>query len=880
VTALPIIGRHDVLLAVSTALTDPSCRGVALLGAAGVGKTRIGEECLAMGADAGFATARVSGTQAASTIPFGALATLLPPVGEAGDRAELLRRAAAVVAALGGDRSLLLFVDDAHLLDDASATLVLQMATSGAAFVVATVRSGQGCPDPVVALWKDGLATRLDIEGLAEAEHHRFVDAVVGGQVDAASRQRLFHGSGGNPLLTRELVLAAREAGALLNEGGVWRLAGSIAGSSRLAELVGARIGALDDDEQKGLELVALGEPLELDVLDHLGLGEVVERLERRDLLRVTLHGDRQRVSTAHPLYGDVARARIPALRARNRRRALAEAVEASGGGRPEDVLRIATWRLDAGLTADADLMLTAARQARAAFDVRLAERLARAACDAGAGAAAAHVLGDALYQQNRGAEAEAVLAIGAKQAADDGTLALLTMVRADNRFWSLEDPDSALALAEEVRSSLTESLWVDVLTVVAAGYRIMLSERPVDVADDLVPLTTHEVPQVAATAEVLRGAILILLGRYGEAMTALRRAAALHATFDASTVLFMPSLPVALEALALTESGRIADAEALVLPAYRAAVESGDDRSRALLATVLARLRVRQGDVSEAAEVAREAVPLFRVAGQNALARLAAAAMVEAAAMSGDAVELEEATARLAEVSGGPARVHAGELLRASAAAAIATGARGRGLKLLRDAVASAAASGERGVELLALHALARAGEPAAVAERLAELAPAFEGESAGLIAAHAAAGAAGDHAALLDVAGRFEAIGALPWAADAALAAEVAAAAAGEVRAAVAARRKAALLVGRCPGHAPLSAGGEATDGTGPTTMLSEREREIAELAAAGRSDREIADALYLSVRTVSNHLQRAYGKLGVRSRAELRGALDSLV
>lgn len=874
---LPIIGRHDVLLAVSAALTDPSSRGVALLGAAGVGKTRIGEECLAMAARAGFATARVSGTQAASTIPFGALATLLPPVGEAADRAELLRRAAEAVAALGGERSLLLLVDDAHLLDDGSATLVLQLATAGAAFVVATVRTGEPCPDPVVALWKDGLATRLDIEGLGEAEHDRFVDAAVGGQVDAASRQRLFHASGGNPLLTRELVLAAREAGALVNEGGVWRLTGSIAGSARLAELVGARIGALDGDEQRALELVALGEPLELAVLEHLGLGEVVERLERRDLLRVTLDGDRQRVSTAHPLYGDVSRARIPALRARNRRRALAEAVEASGGGRPEDVLRIATWRLDAGMTADTDLMLTAARRARSAFDVRLAERLARAAFDAGAGPAAAQVLGDALYQQNRGAEAEPVLAIGAGQAAaagDDATLALLTMVRCDNRFWSLEDPHAALALAEDVRASLTDTLWVDVLSVVIAGFRIMLSEHPVDVADDLAPLTTHDVPQVAATAEVLRGALLILLGRHDEAASTLRRAAALHATFDASTVLFQPSLPVALEALARIEAGRIAEADALVVPAYRAAVTSGDDRSRATLATVLARLRLRQGRPNEAAEVAREAVPLFRVGGQNGLARLAAAAMVEAAAMAGDAGGIDEALARLAEVSGGPARVHEGELLRARGEAAIVTGDRARGLELLRDAVSTAAASGERGVELLGLHALARAGETEAAAARLAELAPDFQGPSAGLIAEHAAAGAAGDHIALLDIAQRFEAMGALPWAADAAFAAGAAALATGDDRAAVAARRMAAALVARCPGRAPL-AGGDETPGSA-AVELSTREREVAELAAAGHGDRDIADRLFLSVRTVSNHLQRAYAKLGVRSRAELKDAL----
>ncbi len=46
---------------------------------------------------------------------------------------------------------------------------------------------------------------------------------------------------------------------------------------------------------------------------------------------------------------------------------------------------------------------------------------------------------------------------------------------------------------------------------------------------------------------------------------------------------------------------------------------------------------------------------------------------------------------------------------------------------------------------------------------------------------------------------------------------------------------------------------------------------------LAAAGRTNREIAETLYLSVRTVETHLSHAYRKLGVRSRTELALALE---
>jgi DNA-binding NarL/FixJ family response regulator len=51
-----------------------------------------------------------------------------------------------------------------------------------------------------------------------------------------------------------------------------------------------------------------------------------------------------------------------------------------------------------------------------------------------------------------------------------------------------------------------------------------------------------------------------------------------------------------------------------------------------------------------------------------------------------------------------------------------------------------------------------------------------------------------------------------------------------------------------------------------------LTAREREIAGLIAAGRTNREVAEQLVLSVRTIDAHLRNIYGKLGVRSRVEL--------
>ncbi|MEV4149406.1 helix-turn-helix transcriptional regulator [Amycolatopsis sp. NPDC049691] len=65
-------------------------------------------------------------------------------------------------------------------------------------------------------------------------------------------------------------------------------------------------------------------------------------------------------------------------------------------------------------------------------------------------------------------------------------------------------------------------------------------------------------------------------------------------------------------------------------------------------------------------------------------------------------------------------------------------------------------------------------------------------------------------------------------------------------------------------------LRAAGSAAPGTG---RLTAQERQVAELAAAGLSNREIGARLFLSPRTVGYHLYKLFPKLGIASRAQLR-------
>ncbi|MFD3583648.1 AAA family ATPase [Streptomyces sp. NPDC058683] len=62
-------------------------------------------------------------------------------------------------------------------------------------------------------------------------------------------------------------------------------------------------------------------------------------------------------------------------------------------------------------------------------------------------------------------------------------------------------------------------------------------------------------------------------------------------------------------------------------------------------------------------------------------------------------------------------------------------------------------------------------------------------------------------------------------------------------------------------------------------PTAALTVQERQIAELAAIGLTNKQIGERLFLSHRTVGSHLHRLYPKLGITSRAALRVALEAM-
>ena len=864
VTGWRMVGRSKEFSQLTAAVAAK--RGAVITGPAGVGKTTLALSAVEWAEQRGMAHRHASATRAAQGLPFGAFASLLLPERSDADTSPedlgvLLGRYARAMVEETQGRPLLVFVDDAHLLDKGSAILVHQMALTQAATVLATVRAGEVLPDPVLSLWKDGPAERIEIGVLDDEAIEELLASALGGSVDAATVRELAERSRGNPMFLRELVNGALETGALVDAGGLWRLEGPLFPTVRLVELVALRLGDLSQSERSVLELLALSEPLGPAELTQLADTHAVDALEERGLITSGTEGGRIEIRLAHPVYGDVVRAGISARREQTISRSLADVLEAVGARHQGDPVKVATLRLVGG-GGSAELLVSGAMVARARHEYSLTERLARAAIEAGAGFEARFTAAESAHFQRRSDQAEQELAVLAAQATSDAEKARVALLRFDNAFLN---GNADFQIIDDTLALITDPFWRDRL----ANRRFFVTAMVSGPRETMEVATTWvQRPDSALRVAVLHA--LVRIGRLDEAIEELTPPPDARAV-PAPDEPWHQWLLFGQRAAALVSSGRLGEADELLTMAYREVMDHPAAEARAFVADWLAVLHLEQGRPVSAFRRASEAYTLYQQLGRSILAQRSYVAAAHALAMTGRAEQAAETLAALDDLCPPVFKAFRTAVLQARAWAAAAAA----DLPTARVRLEEAADAGEEVGHLIgaasALHGLARLGQARQVAGRLEDLAAQVDGEFVIARAAYASAVAAGDGEALHEVSKAFEALGANLYAAEASVEAAATLRRGGRPREAAADEHRAGQLLSRCEGAAT-----PVVRTITARSRLTPGELDAAVQAGGGRSNKQIAADSHISVRTVENHLQRVYEKLGISSRRELADAL----
>lgn len=865
----PLVGRTEELRLIGVAERrnkQHPRRGMVLAGTAGVGKTRLAREAVSAAARRGGATHWVAATASSQAMPLGAFAPILDALPAAG-AVGLLTAATDAVRSTLGTAGAVLGVDDAHLLDELSAAVVHRLVLDEAVTLVVTLRSGEPAPDAITALWKDGHLPRLDVQPLSADETADLLEAVLEGPVESGSAQRLWTITGGNPLYLRHLVDGEREAGRLGVTGGVWRWQGDPRLSPGLSEIVRDRIGALSEAEHDVLDLLAFAEPLDVDTLARLTDLAAIEQTEFRRIVEVADDHGRLQARLAHPLYGEARRAACGQLRARRLRGRLATELATAGPDRPDAVLRRAVLMLDSELPADPDLLGAAARDAAGLTDVGLAVRLARAAIAAGGDFEARLTLVVVLVGMLADADPEFPGLIAAARTDAERVQATLPHVM-HLAFMDNRAPE-ALAVLDAADAAVADPAFRRELIALRVAVEAIHGDRNVAIS---LAESVLDAPGLSATATAYAcyGQVIALglAGRADSATPVAERGIEAARRSGDHAWMTLPIRGWHIEALRV--SGYLARGAELAAAARGPL--AGEPLAGAAMSMTIGHVELAMGHVAAATRWIREAHAGFAVFGDaGGWGRICLVDRATALAVAGDPAT-RAALADMDATRSSAFTMFDPEAVLAGAWADAADGAVTAAIRGARRAADLAAERQLPGQELLALHVAVCFGDRTA-APRLRELATPMEGPRAAAAVLHATALADDDADGLLAASIRLEEIEALLHAADAAAQAAAVHGRNGRRGSAAAALSRAQRLADACQG-----ARTPAITALKQPLPLSDREREVATLVAAGLSNREIAERLVVSIRTVEGHVYRACGKLGVPDRSGLAAVLRS--
>jgi DNA-binding NarL/FixJ family response regulator len=855
----PLTGRNNELGVIRRALSGVgNYSGAVIVGAAGVGKTRLAREVLARAEASGERTYWIVGTQSARQLPLGAFTasicdTMSDPIFN-------VRRIVNSFVTQQRQGRVLIGVDDAHLLDGLSAHVVHQLAQARGTRLVVTVRTGGDEPDAITALWKDDLLARLDLGPLSASDIRRMIETTLGGPLDSRSAKRFWKLTGGNALHLRQLLKDQIAAGAIRQVAGVWMWDERVAVSDSIGDMVGRQLSRLAPDVALVVDTLSQYEPLAVDVLCDLVHRRDLEAAEQMNLVTVERSGSKLMARLAHPLFGELRRAAASEMYLARIRGKLAQRLAKDIDADLHATVRRALLALESDLPPDPQLFLEAARLAMTLLDLDLSDRFAAAAADAGVSEAVG-LRAISLAGRGHGDKAEAILAgIGV----DDPDGHHWATVRAANLIWNLGRPREASAILDGLASTRESAAQRAERAAVESCVDAVMARCETAAEKARAALRSPTLPDFhAMLASIALTMAQGALGRLDDitdvVVVAIDRAIR---SFQASIMRFWFG---AVYARACRLNGRI-DECVRSAKQLSESVRDVPGLAYANLAFLLGHAELVRGELPAAVKLLHEALAgAEKHSVTTGLRPASCFALAEAHAKLG---QPDAANAAIAEAR----QCVPADYLFMQTGLAVASGWALAASGYLSDAISVARAAGEDARkrnqpthELACLQVAAQWGDTSG-ATRARELANELSLPLADAVARHTESLRADDGEGLLAASADYRALG------DRAAAADVAA------QAAVAFSRhqprKRSL-------HAAALAQQLATDSGGLCTPalrnpigqpVTGRQREIIELVAAGLSNKQIAERLVMSVRTVEGHVYRAYQRLGAGSREEL--------
>jgi DNA-binding CsgD family transcriptional regulator len=860
----PIVAREGEFRRAVTAL-DPSSnvQGVALVGDSCVGKSTLAHAIADAAKSDGRTVRFVLGTQTGRGVPLGAFSRSVT-IDSAHEPATML---AGAHKTLEQEENLVVVVDDAQLLDPLSATLVSQLAADGSARLIVTIRSGEEVPDAVTALLKERLLRTMYIDPFTREQTGELAHAVLGGAVDSRLIDELYRRTAGNLLLLRGLLGAGQESGVLVRTDDGWQLRGPLRADRELYDHLELRLRSLAPAELEAVEILATAELLDWEILRELCDPEVVGRLERRGLIKLVANGTEMVAQLNHPVVGEGALRLAGMVHSRQLNGMLAQALQkhlqSGRRSRLPDVrsqIRLAQFMVRSDLPPDLEVIIGAAANAVTMSAVDHGEELARFAFDHGGGMPAALVLADALGWQGRGEEAEAVLRDVDPSSEDE----LLTIhwgcLRAANLFWVCGQVEPARRVLADMKNRVDSEAGIGFVMAMELSFAFFSGDVASTIETGPTLCASDLVPVAKVWAAVPTACALAFIGRFGEVRQIADAGLEAAALSELGPQRF--AIGVA-EIIAATAAGDHPAAER-VLERY-AAMAAGVPAADAMVDAMQGLVHLARGALPSACSALRNSLSAVSHGFPSPWAMLVAAWSAQAEGARGNG-EAAAATLRISEEAYGPqVAVFLPELELARAWERASAGQTTAAQTHAVRAAQMARHSGMFAVEIRALHTAVRFGHRSN-ASRLGELARKLNTPWAEAAAAHAR-GLATRNGALLDAAAdRFAAMPALALAADAAAQAAREHARTGHHGKQLESSTRAHWLASQGEVKTP------AVDAAAQPLPITDREREIAMLVATGLSNRQIADRLSVSVRTVDGHLYRIFAKLGIERRDQL--------